>query len=40
VDIERVTAQRVDPSLKPIVHTWWDHMESQSVTRWSFDACI
>jgi hypothetical protein len=28
------------PSLKTIVHTWWDRMESQSVTGWSFDACI
>lgn len=31
---------RLDPSLKTIVHTWWDRMVSQSVTGWSFDACI
>jgi hypothetical protein len=28
------------PSLKIIVHALWDRMESQRVTRWSFDACI
>ena len=29
-----------NPSLKIIVHALWDRMESQRVTRWSFDACI
>jgi hypothetical protein len=39
-DLSNQSSTRLTPSLKPIVHTWWDHMESQSVTRWSFDACI
>src|SRR5215471_20512373 len=29
-----------DPSLKTIVHALWDRTENQSVTQWSFDACI
>src|SRR5262249_57496253 len=29
-----------NPSLKTIVHTLWDRMESQSVTQGSVDACI
>ena len=28
------------PSLKTIVHALWDRTENQSVTQWSFDACI
>jgi len=28
------------PSLKTIVHALWNRIESQSVIRWSFDACI
>ena len=33
-------AELMYPSLKTIVHTLWNRIESQSVTRGSFDTCI
>src|SRR5215475_4458512 len=38
--VAECTDQAVDPSLKTIVHALWDRTENQSVTQWSFDACI
>ena len=30
----------IDPSLKTLVHALWNYIESQSIIRGSFDACI
>ena len=40
LDVVRIDDPAYDPSLKTIVHALRDRMESQSVTRWSFEACI
>lgn len=37
---ELLQGDLLSPSLKTIVHALWDRLESQSVTRWLFDACI
>jgi hypothetical protein len=36
----RVFVKAPSPSLKTIVHTVWNRIESQRVTHGSFDACI